>query len=675
MADHEDMSPASAAAAHHPSSGTEPGDTVGGYELLREIGRGGMAEVWLARRARATAGKFVAIKMILPQYVGVERYSRMFATEAEVSAPLSHSNICQVFDEGEDRGRSYIVMEWVDGADLAQLLPNVRELRRRDPALRLRVAAYVVGQILHGLSYAHKITSHRGKSLGIVHRDISPQNVLVSVSGDVKVTDFGIAHRMIEETSGINVKGKLRYMAPEQLAGSSHAPTVDLYAVGAILHELLDGEKFRRDADGQVALYHQVMSKRVPPLASTDVPPELAAVRNALLDPDPGRRPQTADAAVLMLKRWPGYSEMRVELGMLCGLATGVVRPRTGPIVAPGVPTVPPRATQRGTAASARGPGEPDAPVAPWGVVPPPASGTADATTMLADGELHSSVRARSEPTLDVAYAHTGVPEPIPPAYGDRRDLEPTHSAIDARWTPPSGTTPTVETTISSLDVQAARPRSSARVWLLAAAAGVLAMLGAGATTLYLVLAEPQRATTAVAPATVVELPAASDATEAEPPAAPDLSPRASAESPPVSEAVPTPRVAITPPDVASTPVATPPPTAVEPAAAPAQPSRSKAAPTKRAGTKPKAAPAALGPDVTVHILLDGGLVGVDVKLGARIIAVRPRFDGRVASGKYAAKYRVSPSDAWTSVGTVEIGATGEWKLVVAPGGAWVKQL
>ncbi|MBC8069528.1 MAG: serine/threonine protein kinase, partial [Deltaproteobacteria bacterium] len=499
MADSDDMLPARAAQRFPGMAGTEPGDVVGGYELLREIGRGGMAEVWLARRERSTAGKFVAVKMVLAQHVGNERYSRMFASEAEVSAPLSHSNIVQVFDEGEDRGRSYLVMEWVDGADLARLLPSMAELRVRDPYLRLRLAAYIVGQVLHGLSYAHKVTSHRGESLGIVHRDISPQNVLLSVSGDVKVADFGIAHRMIEETSGINVKGKLRYMAPEQLQGRSHAPTVDLYAVGALLHELLEGQKFRNDADNQVALYHQVMTGMVPKLVVTDVPPELDAVRLALLEPDPTRRPQTADAAVLMLKRWSGYSEMRVELGMMCGLAIGVIRPRTGPIIAAGASTVAPRSTPLRPAGGFVAPtnSEPDAPAAPWGVLPsqilPSAVPTADATAMLADHEQHGSLRAKSEPTVDFS-ASTDTPLRVPavpaPLPIDRRDVEPTHSSVEQQWMPSSGALAAVEATATGMHGFDA-PQRSPRPWLIGLGLAALSVLGGGGTALYFAMSSP----------------------------------------------------------------------------------------------------------------------------------------------------------------------------------------
>jgi Protein kinase domain len=678
MADTDSMTP-SAAEDQRPFGlvGTEPGDAVGGYELLRELGRGGMAEVWLARRTRAGSGKFVAIKMILPQYVGIERYSRMFASEAEVAAPLSHSNIAQVFDEGEERGRSYLVMEWVDGADLSQLLPNFAELRRRDPYLRLRIAAYIVGQVLHGLSYAHKITSHRGRNLGIVHRDISPQNVLVSVSGDVKITDFGIAHRMIEETSGINVKGKLRYMAPEHLGGSSHSPSVDLYAVGAILHELLDGAKFRSDADDQVALYHQVMSGRVPALVSTDVPAELDAVRRALLDPDPAQRPQTADAVVLMLKRWSGYSEMRVELGMLCGLATGVVRPRTGPIVAPGMPTVPPRAAARALPFAAPVLAEPDAPAAPWGVLPSSQASRADAgaggTSVLAEHELHASGRPRSEPTVDFA-ATTGVargsmssPLAAAPSF-DRRDLDPTHSSVES-YAYPSASAPVVEATASDYDLLASRESARVAPWQWIAAAAGLAVLGALGTAWLLVHRREPAATLVVATqddapvlreAATPTLDAAQDVIDQ-----PDLSASSAADPP-------TPPAAIVEPEPMPIPAAPAPsvaPTRREPIAS------TRREPPKPAAKRPSAPASPTGPQVTVHFRLEGGLTAAELKLGTRVIILRAGFDARIASGRYTAKFRLTAAERWRPAGTVEIGPSGEWKLLLGPSGARVVEM
>ncbi len=670
MADNDNMSRESSAARRSAprSVATEPGELVGGYELLREIGRGGMAEVWVARKANSIGGKFVALKMILPQFVGDDRYSRMFRSEAEVSAPLSHSNIVQVFDEGEDSGRSYLVMEWVDGVDLARLAPDLANLRERDPNLRMRVIAYIVGQVLHGLSYAHKITSHRGQSLGIVHRDVSPQNVIVSVSGDVKVTDFGIAHRMIEETSGIHVKGKLRYMAPEHLAGQSHSPTVDLYAVGAILHELLDGRKFRWDAEDQVQLYHQVMTGKVPSV-QLDVPRELDELRLALLQADAKKRPQTADAALLMLKRWPGYSEMKVELGMICGMMTGIVRPRTGPMITGSVAPQP-MALEQVPLVS------PTAPTAQReGHVPQSAIPTAEAappTEVLDPEVLRSQQRPRSEPTVAMGEQVATGPHTSQPAAIDPRDLEPTHSSIVVPPNDPGpwGSTPAGEATLSRILVPASEERRHSRglVAALVVAASVAILAGGG--TAWFLAYGGEKDDEAVARA-VEPRPAAS-------PAVDDAAPIV--EGPSLVPVEPSPTAAVAEPPVPVDPApadAKASPAPIEPVAADATPSevpaKPAAAPTtapRRPGaarptTPPKPEPAPAGPPVGVHFRLEGGIDYAEVKMAGTEFKIDKRLQSRVSSGKHSVKYRVRDGE-WKK-GSVTLGAGGEWKIWVSP--------
>jgi len=684
MADKDSMSRESSAARRAARGAlTEPGEIVGGYELLREIGRGGMAEVWVARKANSIGGKFVALKMILPQFVGDERYSRMFRSEAEVSAPLSHSNIVQVFDEGEDSGRSYLVMEWVDGVDLARLAPDLANLRERDPHLRIRVIGYVIGQILHGLSYAHKITSHRGQSLGIVHRDVSPQNVIVSVSGDVKVTDFGIAHRMIEETSGIHVKGKLRYMAPEHLAGQSHAPTVDLYAVGAMLHEMLDGRKFRHDADDQVQLYHQVMTGKVPTVQD-EVPRELDELRLALLQPDAKKRPQTADAALLMLKKWPGYSEMKVELGMICGMMTGIVRPRTGPMITGSVaPSPSPLQTPviSGTAPTADHDGH----------APPSAFVTdrAPMPTEVLDPELLRAHRhPKSEPTVAMnGQAATG-PHGAEPAHVDPRDLEPTHSSIVGPTSDPGpwGSTPAGESTISRILVPSSDEPRRRRGWIaVLAGAASLALIAGGGTAWILARdlgqkddaqvhaieprpapspggsSVPEDAIVAGPSLSPVAAPAAAADVE-DPGAAPSEPAAAQIDAKPTPDVVPTPSI--------------PEPTTPTPTTAPAK--VPKASPTKkpaasRPSTPAKPEPTPTGAPVMVHLRLADGIDAAEVKIAGVVMKVAPRFQSRVASGKHTVKWRIGDG-SWKSA-TVVLGAGSEWKLWISPTGVRAEKL
>ncbi len=300
-------------------------DVVGGYQLIRRAGKGGMAEVWLARKATGR-GRAVAFKVILPHLAGEPRYSRMFRMEAEVSGLMSHSNIVQVFDEGEDGGISFLVMEWIEGINLVRLREALKLIDNAD--VRASMVAFVIGQLLHALSYAHQLTDPSGAPLGIVHRDVSPQNVLVSTSGDVKLLDFGVAHTVIEESSGLHVKGKLRYMAPEQLTSRTKAPTLDLFGVGALLHELLDGRRFRGDFKDDRQLHAQVMRGLAPSLRAP-VAPELERLRQSLLAADPAARPQSAAAALDMLGQFRGYRDCRVELSQVVGSLMGSTRPRS----------------------------------------------------------------------------------------------------------------------------------------------------------------------------------------------------------------------------------------------------------------------------------------------------------------------------------------------------------
>ncbi|MCA9683050.1 MAG: serine/threonine protein kinase, partial [Myxococcales bacterium] len=195
-----------------------------------------MAEVWMGRRtAMGGASKTVAIKLMAAKVAHEPEFRRLFTSEARLSMLLNNSNIVQVFDVGEEQGECYMVMEWVDGLNLSQLCKRLSVAGERLPPV---VSVYVIAEVLRALSYAHSVRTDEGSV--IVHRDVSPQNVMISTNGEVKIMDFGIARVASEDTSGVHVKGKLRYMPPEQLRGETREPTLDLFAVGAMLHELLD---------------------------------------------------------------------------------------------------------------------------------------------------------------------------------------------------------------------------------------------------------------------------------------------------------------------------------------------------------------------------------------------------------------------------------------------------
>ncbi len=299
---------------------------IGPYSLVQRLGAGGMAEVWLARfEGLGGIGKTVAVKLLGAQLVGGETYQRMFMTEARLAMMLSHSNLVQVFDVGQIEGRLYMAMEWVDGLDLSRLL---KQLRSEGTRLSPHVVAHVIEQMLRGLAYAHGLVEG-GSRETIVHRDISPHNVLISVSGEVKISDFGIARLASEDTTGLHVRGKLRYMPPEQALGKSRAPTVDLFAVGAVMHEALSGRPFRGDVEPE-QLFQAVVQGEMPPLGRDDVPPELLAVLDGLLRPSRHERFASAEQALEALHRWPGLRSASDELAALARRFSGIEAPRSG---------------------------------------------------------------------------------------------------------------------------------------------------------------------------------------------------------------------------------------------------------------------------------------------------------------------------------------------------------
>ncbi len=212
-------------------------EQFGKYTLVRRIGTGGMAEVFLARTTVAQGlAKTLVIKKIHPAFARSRQFTAMFVDEAKIALGLNHPNIVQVFDFGAVGETYFLAMELVEGLDLLRLLQAGAAQKRRVP---YGLAAYVVQQLAKGLDYAHRKTDEFGEPLGIVHRDISPQNVLLSWDGAVKIVDFGIARaRDVHEDEGV-IKGKFAYMSPEQARGEPVDPRSDVFAAGIVLFELV----------------------------------------------------------------------------------------------------------------------------------------------------------------------------------------------------------------------------------------------------------------------------------------------------------------------------------------------------------------------------------------------------------------------------------------------------
>ncbi|WP_394848817.1 protein kinase [Pendulispora brunnea] len=272
----------------------EPGYRLDRYELLCPIAHGGMASVWLARlHGKHGFEKLVAVKTILPQYASDPRFERMFLDEARIAAGIEHANVAQILDLGEQHEVLYLVMEWIDGDSLSKLH---RAVRKRDVAIPMGVVLRIVADIAAGLHAAHELRDPSGENLGVVHRDVSPQNILVSVSGAAKLIDFGIAKardRVSADTSAGLLKGKIQYMPPEQAVGKSVDRRSDVWALGAVMYYLLAGVP-PYDAANQLATLHLLTSGDPPPPLPDTFPPEMDALCRKAMAHDPEERIQTA---------------------------------------------------------------------------------------------------------------------------------------------------------------------------------------------------------------------------------------------------------------------------------------------------------------------------------------------------------------------------------------------
>ena len=255
------------------------------YRITERVAAGGMAEVFRGV-AESMQGfrKNIAIKRILPNLTKNKKFVAMFLDEARLSLSLQHANIVQVFDIGHSEDTYFIVMEYVDGVDLKALTEWRRRIGRRIPIAH---TLYIVMEICKGLSYAHEMLSpETGRPLGIVHRDISPPNVLISKQGEVKVVDFGLAKAtsQIETTDPGVVKGKMSYLSPEAARGEEVDSRADIFAVGILLYEMLTGKRlFYGETDYQTV--ELVRNAKIPPLRpqNPQVEPELEdVVRKAL---------------------------------------------------------------------------------------------------------------------------------------------------------------------------------------------------------------------------------------------------------------------------------------------------------------------------------------------------------------------------------------------------------
>ncbi len=273
-----------------------PGTRLGRYELLVPIARGGMARVWAARQhGQRGFQKLVAIKTILPHLAEEPEFERMFLDEARIASGVHHPNVCEIYELGEDKRTLYLAMEWVSGDSLSRVL----RASGKTEALDARIVARIVADACAGVHAAHELTDDDGRQLGVVHRDMSPHNVLLTGDGVAKVCDFGVAKalgQLHEQTSAGQLKGKISYMSPEQVTGAPTDRRSDVFSLGCVLYETTTGVRpFKGERDHMIM--HAILSGEVEPPTSIirSYPPELERIVLRALAQKPILRYPTAE--------------------------------------------------------------------------------------------------------------------------------------------------------------------------------------------------------------------------------------------------------------------------------------------------------------------------------------------------------------------------------------------
>src|SRR5262245_141578 len=277
---------------------------LGRYQLIGRLAIGGMAEVYLALSGELSGFRtLVVVKRILPHLASNQQFIRMFLDEARIAALLDHPNIVRIIEVGHDGDEYFLVMELVQGKPLSAVL---RKAAKEKSPLTPALAAFVVAQAANGLGYAHNLADAEGNPLNVVHRDVSPQNILVSFEGAVKVIDFGIARALgrVSETSPGGLKGKIEYMSPEQASAEEVDHRADVFALGVVLWEALTGRRlFRRETE--LATMRAIVDDPIP--HPSEIVPRLpieldTIVMRALRTRKDARLPSSNEVAVALQK-------------------------------------------------------------------------------------------------------------------------------------------------------------------------------------------------------------------------------------------------------------------------------------------------------------------------------------------------------------------------------------
>ncbi len=301
----------------------EEGSRFGPYQLIKRIAFGGMAEIHLAKtHGIENFEKLLVLKVIHPKFSEDQEFIDMLVDEAKISVQLSHANVGQIFDLGQIDSTYYIAMEFIDGRDLYQLLVRCSELEIEIP---FDIIAFIALEAAAGLHYAHSKSDNYGRPLNLIHRDISPQNILLSYDGEVKIIDFGIAkasQRSKETENGV-IKGKFFYMSPEQAWGKTLDSRTDLFSVGVCLYEMITGEMLYSEEKALVLL-EKVRKAKIPSMQARrrDLPPDLEKITLRALAREQEDRFQTGgelqgQLSGFLYRNWPGFNRERLKQFML----------------------------------------------------------------------------------------------------------------------------------------------------------------------------------------------------------------------------------------------------------------------------------------------------------------------------------------------------------------------
>jgi eukaryotic-like serine/threonine-protein kinase len=266
----------------------------GPYRLMRKLATGGMGQVWLARLKGSTRRTPLVVKRLLPHLSEEPEFIEMFLEEARVAAILKHPNIVRIHDVGDVDGAAYIAMEYVHGVALRDIIDAARQQGHTVP---LAAASRIIGEAAAGLDFAHRATGKTGQPLGLIHRDVSPHNILVGFDGVVKLIDFGVARaagRTVHTAAG-NIKGKYPYMSPEQAAGRRLDLRSDVFSLGAVLYETLTGNRvFKRESESSTRMAVIDAKVQAPSALALNIPRDIDAISLRALSKNREERFQTA---------------------------------------------------------------------------------------------------------------------------------------------------------------------------------------------------------------------------------------------------------------------------------------------------------------------------------------------------------------------------------------------